>query len=184
MSATWHTLLEWPRPRTEKPRASQFRTSWARSLVKLEEEIGRSGGSDVEIGIVATPDQLTYGGFPRANLRVLYRGVEVSFERDGRRLAFRTDAYPFLHDNIHAIALTLEALRAVERYGATSGEQWSGFAALTAGGPDPERGRRLVEAAGDLRKALRATHPDTREDGFTDRDFADVQAYRQSGAGR
>lgn len=179
MSATWHPLPDWPHPRTEKPRASQFRTSWAQSLVKLETEIGRSGGSDVEIGIVATPDQLTYGGFPRANLKVLYRGVEVSFERDGRRLAFRTDAYPYLHDNIHAIALTLEALRAVERYGATSGEQWSGFAALRAGGPDPERGRVLVERASGIAAALKAHHPDH---GGEARDFADVQAFRKSQA--
>lgn len=34
MGATWHTLPDWPHPRTEKPRASQFRTSWARSLTR------------------------------------------------------------------------------------------------------------------------------------------------------
>lgn len=38
------------------------------------------------------------------------------------------------HHNVRAIALTLEALRAVDRYGATeTGQQYSGFKALPAG---------------------------------------------------
>lgn len=178
MSATWRTLPAWTRPKTEKPKASLFKTTWARSLAKLEEEVRKSGGTDTVIGIVATPDQLTFAGVPRANMKVLYRGVEVSFEKDGQRLAFQTDVYPWLHDNIHAIALTLEALRAVDRYGATSGqEQYRGFAMLPPGGPDPARGKTLVEAAGgDVRAALRKHHPDH---GGREADFVDVQAYRE-----
>lgn len=172
MPATWRTFPEWPYPkRTAK--SSGFRTSWGRSLERLEEEIGKAGGKDVVIGVVCTPDQLTFAGYPRAGFKVLYRGVEVSFERDGQRLAFRTDTFPTVHENVHAISLTLEALRAVDRYGATSGaEQYQGFQ-LEAG--DVDRGRRLVEAAGSMSAALKKHHPDH---GGKAEDFAAVQAYR------
>ncbi len=175
MTATWRTFPEWPYSKRPQPKPSQFKTTYQRSLQRLEEEIGRVGGKEVVIGVVCTPDQLTYGGFPKANFKVLYRGVEVSFEREGQRLAFRTDTYPLVHDNIHAIALTLEALRAVDRYGATSGaEQYQGFQ-LASGGPDPERGRQLVAEAGSIATALKRHHPDHKGD---PRAFADVQAYR------
>jgi hypothetical protein len=76
-------------------------------------------------------------------------------------------------------ALGLEALRAVSRYGITTGlgEQYAGFLRLETGAADPERGRRLVEEAGGIRPAIKRWHPDNPDgDG---RAFADVQAYRQ-----
>jgi len=177
MRADWRTLPAWPHPAAEKTRPSLFRTSWERSLEKLAEEVERSGGDDLLISIVATPDQLSLAGRPRAGLKVLYRGVEVSFEREDQRVAFHVDAFPHLHDNIHAIALTLEALRAVDRYGATTGaEQYAGFAMLGAGAVDPDHGRRLVEAAGSIKAALRVHHPDH---GGNEVDFLDVDAYRK-----
>jgi hypothetical protein len=108
---------------------------------------------------------------------------------DRRRVAFHTDRHrgyaSSWRDNLRAIVLGLRALRAVSRYGITEGigEQYAGFAQLTAGGPDPERGRRLVQDRfnGSVAVALRATHPDTRDDAYSDRDFADVQAYRSVG---
>lgn len=83
-----------------------------------------------------------------------------------------------LHANLHAIALGLEALRAVDRHGITSSaEQYAGFAQLTAGGPDPLRGKRLVDEYGSLPEALKRSHPDH---GGSAAAFADVQAYRTS----
>jgi hypothetical protein len=160
---------------------------WDASLDSLEAEIERLDGEDLVIGVVCDPSQVGISGNLKAGGRTAVRhpGVEVSFEAGGRRLTFHTDAYGTLVQNVRAVAAGLEALRAVDRYGITStAEQYAGFAAITAGGPDPERGRLLVERVGSLTKALRATHPDTREADYTDRDFADVQAYRQSGAAR
>jgi hypothetical protein len=49
---------------------------------------------------------------------------------------FAVDMFPSWQDNLRAIALGLEALRKVERYGiANRGEQYAGWAQLTAGGP-------------------------------------------------
>lgn len=80
--------------------------------------------------------------------------------------------------NLRAISLGLTALRAIKRYGITSTEeQYAGFAQLTAGGPDPVRGKRLVDEAGGVAEALKVNHPDH---GGSAAAFADVQAYRQS----
>jgi hypothetical protein len=52
-----------------------------------------------------------------------------------RRLVYATDACDFWQHNVRSIALGLEALRAVDRYGISRrGEQYAGYrAALTAG---------------------------------------------------
>jgi hypothetical protein len=113
-------------------------------------------------------------------------GIELSFDVDQRivpsapngRLVYATDCCDYWQHNVRSIALGLQALRAVDRYGITRrGEQYAGFAALPAGGPDRERGKRLVEAAGSLREALQKHHPDH---GGLDRDFIDVVAYKEA----
>lgn len=178
MIATWRPLSVWPYPPRAKSSAP-FKVAWDRTIRDLGEEIERIGGHDVLIGIVADQSQFTLDGRPRAGFKVLHPGAEVSFDVGDRRLVFHTDAYNVLQYNLRAITLGLEALRAVDRYGITStAEQYAGFAQLSAGGPDPERGRKLVDRYGSVAAALRATHPDTRNGEHTDRDFADVQAYK------
>jgi hypothetical protein len=180
MQATWRALAVWPyEPRPGS--SSSFRTSWDQSLRKLEDEISRIDGDDVVIGIVADPSAISFSGVLRAKASYTYPGAEVSFELPGRgRVVFHTDAYKTLHANLHAIALGLEALRAVDRHGITStAEQYAGFAQLTAGSGDPERGAELVRVAGGVSAALKKHHPDH---GGNPRDLADVQAFRRAGA--
>jgi hypothetical protein len=183
MRATWRPLAVWPYP-PRKKRPDLFQSSKAATLDKLEDEIGRLNGHELVIGVVTDEASIRIDGGLRADARIRYAGVEVSFEvAGGQRLTFHTDAYPSFEANLRAIALGLEALRAVDRYGITStAEQYAGFAQLGTGGPDSERGRKLVDERfeGNVARALRATHPDTRDGAYTDRDFADVQAYRES----
>lgn len=177
MRATFRPLAAWPYPPRRRATVP-FRSGWEETLEKLEAEISAKGGTDVVIGIVCDESQISMSGMLKAGGRTAVRhpGAEVSFElKGGQRLAFHTDAYATLGHNLRAIAMGLEALRAVDRYGITStDEQYAGFAQLTAGGPDAARGRQLVEAAGGIRQAQRKHHPDQ---GGTDRDFVDVQAY-------
>jgi hypothetical protein len=178
MRATFRPLPAWPY--AERPKATvPFRSGWEETLDKLELEIRMKGGSDVVIGVVCDESQVSMSGSLKAGSRTAVRhpGVEVSFELEtGQRLIFHTDAYATLTHNLRAVAMGLEALRGVDRYGITSGsEQYAGFAQLTAGGPDQDRGRRLVESHGTIAKALKATHPDH---GGDSQQFADVQAYR------
>lgn len=181
MKAEWRALPAWPySKRTRQP--DRFQTSWARSLDKLEREIEHLGGRDVLIGVVTDPKYLRLDGGLKSDWKPLRSGVEVSFEaRGGRRVTFHTDAYPSVHANLHAIALGLEALRAVDRYGITeTGEQYAGFAMLPAG-TRAERGRQLVEAAGGVTEALKKHHPDH---GGQRQDFLAVQAYRREAGER
>jgi hypothetical protein len=181
--ATFRPLPAWPYP--EQPaRAATYKATYDRTLQDLEYEIERLDGRELIIGLVADENQVRIDGQMRSDAKVRHPGVEVSFEvAGGRRLTFHTDAHKGYasswQDNLRAVALGLEALRAVSRYGITTGigEQYAGFAQLTAGGPDPTRGRVLVEKAGGVRQAQRKHHPDH---GGQDRDFVDVQAYVSS----
>jgi hypothetical protein len=160
--------------------AEAIREGELKTLRDLEREIDAVGGEDLVIGVVADPSQFSIAGTLKGNAKMHHPGAEVSFESGGRRLVFHTDAFDYLASNLRAIALGLEALRAVDRYGITSTrEQYAGFAAIIAGGPDPARGAMLVERAGGITEALKRHHPDHQGD---PRDFADVQAFRKSQA--
>jgi hypothetical protein len=179
--ATFRPLPAWPY--AEQPaRAATYKATYSRTLQDLEYEIERLDGSELIIGVVADDSQIRIDGAMRSDAKVRHPGVEVSFEvPGGRRLTFHTDVHKGYanswQDNLRAVALGLEALRAVSRYGITTGfgEQYAGFAAIGPGGPDPERGRRLVESHGSVAEALKKTHPDH---GGDPQQFADVQAYR------
>lgn len=121
-------------------------------------------------------------GLPRADRSAYSPGVVLTFHSGKLRapLRYEVATYDDWRDNVRAIALGLEALRAVDRYGVTrSGEQYQGWKQLgagTVGEGDPERGRELVErAGGDVKRALFVAHPD--HGGAAD-DFRDVIAWR------
>lgn len=103
-------------------------------------------------------------------------GVAVYFEYEGDQYVFACDRYDKAHKNIRAIALTISALRTIERHG--TGEMmkrgFQGFQALPApdgGEPSncPAWARTLGFASGDLRlqeyedryrELARKHHPD------------------------
>lgn len=179
MRATWRPLPAWPYAEQQR-RPATYRVGYDRTLKDLDAEISLLEGSELIIGVVVTEANIRIDGQLRQDARPSHPGVEVSFEvPDGRRLTFHTDVHNEWRDNLRAIALGLESLRAVQRYGITTGlgEQYAGFAALTAGGPDPAKGKLLAEREGGIRQALMKYHPDR---GGNDRDFADVVAYRDS----
>jgi hypothetical protein len=99
-------------------------------------------------------DTRPFADAPRRTPKVL-----LYFQKgDLGRLVFACDKYLTWSGNLRAISLTLTALRAVDRYEATSGEQYKGFRALPPGGgsndgaaPEPpmtaeDAARALVEA--------------------------------------
>lgn len=180
MRATYRPLPVWPYP--ERPhRHATYRSTHGRTLDQLENEVKAVGGSEVIIGLVITEADVRMDGMLRSGAQPTHPGVEVSFEMpDGRRRVFYTDTHrgyaKSWQDNLRAIVLGLEALRAVNRYGMTAGhEQYAGFLQLESGPVD--RGRRLVEEAGSIEAALKQHHPDRGGDA---RAFRDVIAYRGS----
>lgn len=128
----------WLRPAGERKR-SQFDATWTRTLQQLEKEIDHLGGRDVVIEVDVRERDIRVDGMLRAAARAESPAVVVAFDtRNHGPMLYRCDRYlsswsnrPGWQENIRAIALTLESLRAVDRYGATeTGEQYAGFRAL------------------------------------------------------
>ncbi len=138
-------------------------------------------GKNLVLGMDVFESQIRLDGELYANARPASPAVEVAFESKHGPLIYRCDRYvdqrgggSWRH-NVRAIALTLQALRAVDRYGAAeSGEQYAGYRQLAAtpavmtqetavtviydaAGLDPN-GRHTVAEA--FRLARRNTHPD------------------------
>lgn len=126
----------WGKPMT-KSRAShcRFSASWTDTMNLLVAEADKLNVR----GAIALRIDVQYGdirrdGMLRANARVNFPGVVVSFESRFGPLSYATDAYDHWQANIRAVALSLQALRAVDRYGVSrSGEQYVGWRAIESG---------------------------------------------------
>lgn len=114
-------------------------------------------------------------GQPRANARPHDPAIIISFESRHGPLRYGCDTYDDHLANLRAIALALEALRAVDRYGVTKrGEQYQGWKALPAmslshteavsflasvtGIGNPDESRENLQAL--YREAAKRLHPD------------------------
>ena len=183
MKVTFRPLPVWPHKPTVSRQYARFETSYPRTLQLLEREVRYLGGRDVVMGVGLDEYDIRQDGQPRANARTrVHPGVELSFDStDHGRLTYATDQYTDWQDNVRAIALSLEALRAVERWGVSKGRQYAGFALLTAGVPLEVRGNELIAEHGSVNAALRATHPDTGGPTASARDFQAVMAVRDGG---
>lgn len=132
----------WLRPNSARER-SRVDATWTKTLTLLGREIDHLGGRDVVIEIDVREQDLKLDGTLRANARTPeHPAVVVAFETDQHgSMLYRCDRFfaPYYgqvdwQHNVRAIALTLESLRAVDRYGATeTGQQYTGFKALPAG---------------------------------------------------
>lgn len=181
----------WDRPITDPRKSSAtFRASWDDTVKLLLSEVELLGGQMVVLQVDADSTDIRRDGMLRAQARVDFPGVKVSFESVHGPLTYATDVFDRLYGgkpgwqaNVRAIALGLGALRAVDRYGITSfGEQYRGWTALAdkpyahggdmtvdearrvlreaAGLPDHYEFRTDVLIATAFRMAARTHHPD------------------------
>lgn len=141
--------LHWPhfRPRTQnwKRERSKFKVaSFAVARDNLLIEIQRLRGRDT---IISTNIPLRMDGLPYATYRKPDDlGVAVYFTRSNKQFCFACDRYDRIEDNMHAIRLTIEALRGVARWGTGDMMEaaFTGFAAL----PNPASPRHWREVMG------------------------------------
>jgi hypothetical protein len=149
------------------------------TLELLKRELSKLGAHSAVIELALTEREIRLDGWPRAEARPSHPGVVISFESKHGPLRYGTDAFPHWQENVRAIALGLEALRKVERYGiGKRGEQYQGWRQLGDGseGMSTRDAEALLEGYGGEKAALKAAHPDT---GGSDEDFAEVQRARQ-----
>lgn len=175
----FRALPTWPYKPTQQRRSRYtFKAGWNDTLGLLDRELGYLGGRAVIIAAGFREQDLRLDGMPRANaLAPSHPGIELSFDSDHGRLVYACDVCELWQHNVRSIALGLESLRAVDRYGISrKGEQYAGWLKLTTSAPNADHGRELVQAAGSVRAALMRHHPDH---GGDPRDLADVQAFRQ-----
>lgn len=131
--------LVWTGPRTPvEQRRSRwtFKASWQDTLTKLDTELYYLDASAAVIEADFRERDIRRDGLPRGDARQPdFPGVKISFNTPHLgRLQYETDTHEFWQHNVRGIALGLEALRAVDRYGITSGQQqYTGFRAIGAG---------------------------------------------------
>lgn len=164
---------------------SPLRARWGDTVEILARELRAIGAQRTVLEVDLAERDFRLDGLPRADRRAYTPGIRISFTA-GRvpgkpSLRYEVGRFDDWQDNVRAVALALEALRKVDRYGVTKrGEQYAGWALpMGAGDPSPDRGRELIREHGGVKAALKATHPDHGGDADA---FADVQAAREDGA--
>lgn len=115
--------------------------SWRRESIPFPEtrdllarELKMVDATDVILEIDVLPGSIRLDGELYANAKVNSPAVRLHFESKHGHLSYQTDAFTTWRDNVRAIALALEALRKVDRYGIGRGnEQYRGYLALESG---------------------------------------------------
>lgn len=140
-SLTVRPLTTWPGPRTPDAKRvrSQFSAPLKSTLAVLDRELTKLSAWSPVMEVAIAENQFRVDGRPRAAARAEHPGVVLSLPRTSvGALRYAADRYLAWQDNLRAIALGLEALRQVERYGITRrGEQYAGFKALPPGVDGP-----------------------------------------------
>lgn len=181
----------WPGTLTRARIRSPFSASWSNTIETLDRELwylgpaGRHAKSVLQIAMREQDFRLD--GMPRANAKPEHPGVILAVESTKGSLSFPCDKFTRWQDNLRAIALGLEGLRRLDRYGITPGDQqytgWRQIEATAAPSNSKDdalavlikfAGSREGESVRDLyRRAIKATHPDR---GGRREDFDRVQA--------
>jgi hypothetical protein len=162
-------ITTWPgEPRTDAQRVrSPFDSSYSDTLVLLDRELRMLRATVTVVQLAVNEGQLRRDGKLYANTRPDHPGVILSFDTKQGHFRYTADRFTHWQDNLRAIALGLEALRKIERYGIGSGtEQYTGFLQLEVQTlTHAEAVAFLDEHGGTYRNAARKLHPDNPETG-------------------
>jgi hypothetical protein len=152
----------WPGPKTDHSRRkpSPFKSTYNKTLDLLETELRAIQATEILIQCYFTRASIRNDGWPKSSSNPTEPGVIVSFERDGKNVSMPCDKFRDWTDNLRAIALSLEALRKVDRYGVTKqGEQYRGWEALPPPEPkSPEALQRELNAQKEWALGILAKH--------------------------
>jgi hypothetical protein len=182
-------IEKWPGKPTASwaRKAGSFKAGWQNTLDLLERELNHLKAKDISIEGYFFSNEIRNDGWPKSSARPTQPGVVLSFSTKKGRMTVPCDRYTGWESNLRAIALTLEHLRAVERYGVTTDEQeqytgWLKLPAASAINEKTELAKILIQFANVegnpqfypskvtaqqnlfdsvWREAVRRTHPDT-----------------------
>lgn len=168
MNYTFRPLGPWLEGNTRDRRSrSTFKATWTSTLRLMENELLHLDAKLVVIQADFTENDIRNDGLPKANARQpAHPGVRIAFESRHGPLTYATDSCDFWQHNVRSIAVGLEALRAVDRYGVTKrGEQYTGWKQLpsaNSAGPTLSQmdAAAIIRPHGTFKAARFATHPD------------------------
>ncbi len=171
---------------------SPFRANWSATETLLESELRAVRASDVVLMVNCAEADLRLDGQLRANARLPSPHTALAFKTPRGPLMFACGRFRTWQDNVRGIALGLQALRKIERYGiGQSDEQYEGFRQIAAQAeavPVPTWAVTLAKHSGMTVRAVMAepqvayrvavtrTHPDKGGDPAA---FREVQEARQ-----
>jgi hypothetical protein len=126
--------LDWPAsyPRATYRRRATYKSTWFRGLASVQHEL-RLMGIPTLTTVISTNQPIRNDGQPYAAQRLISDpGVAVYFRRKGREVVVCCDKWDRIEDNLRAVGLTLEAMRGLDRWGASEAldRVFQGFTAL------------------------------------------------------
>lgn len=143
MNFTFRPIDVWPGTPTKNRTRTPFTATYQATLNLLERELEYLKAKNIIVQIALRENDLRLDGMPKANARAPeHPGVILAFDSIHGPLKYATDVYQSgwrdngegWKENLRAIALGLEALRKIDRYGITRrGEQYTGWRALPSG---------------------------------------------------
>jgi hypothetical protein len=152
----------WPKTELAKKENGKFKQSLAAALNNLKVECSRLGGKNLVLS----------SNYTLGNERPAESGVVAYFLLDDKSIAIPCDRWRLVEHNVQAIALTIGAMRGMERWGAKHmiTAMFSGFKALPekSSGLDPWEvlgmTRSVTTTAEEIteayRRKSRTEHPD------------------------
>ncbi len=127
----FRSLDHWPRTPTRERTRARFSDDYGKTLALLDRELRQLKARDVVVLADCAASDLRRDGSLRAGCRLRSPGIVLCFTGKHGPVRMPCDRYDDWRDNLRAIAVSLEALRAVDRHGVTtSGEQYRGWSAL------------------------------------------------------
>lgn len=131
MEYQWEPLGQWPGKEPGEPKWSRFHANRTDTMDRFERELQCLGATRVVIQADIDRSQLRMDGTLRNNATFNSSRVIVSFDSRHGPMCFPCATFSTTWCNVRAIALSMEALRKMDRYGVTqTGEQYRGWAAL------------------------------------------------------
>ncbi len=169
-------FFEDPEPkRTRRNLLGCSKVTYAKTLDRLEAELGKLKARDVVIEAGFQLSEIRNDGWPRSGAREKHPAVALHFNKEAMPVAMPSLSYFTYHQNLHAIVLTLEALRKVDLHGvAQQGEQYRGWTAL------PAKGQSTSTASACETVLLCAGYSDAELPSLRDRMLASADFYAEA----
>ncbi|SNS59050.1 molecular chaperone DnaJ [Rhodococcoides kyotonense] len=179
---TLRPIVTWPSGQTAIRQRSNFSAPWRSTLDLLDRELHYLGtgnrNAPAVLQIAMREQDFRLDGMPRANAVPSHPGVILAIESNKGPLSFPCDRFDRWQDNLRAIALALEALRKIDRYGITpNAEQYTGWKQLgtAADSQTPEAALRYLKrvSGSQLAQTTEQTYRKARANAHPDRNNGD-----------